>query len=175
MTRKYLHRLSHGSRFAIRTLFAEVIKHHNLLRNLPFVGCLVIGTVTSCSRSCSSVHCTGSTEQETISCCKRQVQQTNNPFLALGRVKWIFSHAIINIMYFILFIFYLTYRPCDSGVCKWQFFFIMLCYSPQFRPRHKSFGSKRVVQGGSLARFTNLKNRRSRFTDIKIRFPSLRK
>ena len=46
----------------------------------------------------------------------------------------------------------------------------------QFKMRNRDTAIlMRVVQGGYLARITNLKNRGSRFTDMNISFPESRK
>lgn len=70
--------------------------YFDLPHNLPLVGCVVIVGAGSCSSSFPSVHCIGSTVQETISCSTdMQAQQTDNQSLALVGI----SHAFIFLFF----------------------------------------------------------------------------
>ena len=48
--------------------------------------------------------------------------------------------------------------PCDSDMHKWHFFFTMPCYSPQFRPRQKSFWSKATLSLFSIYRLACIRS-----------------
>lgn len=51
------------------------------------MGCVVVGGVSSCSTSFPSVHCIGSTIQETVSGNDMQAQQTDDQFLTLFGIR----------------------------------------------------------------------------------------